>query len=200
MLKIFGCDVSKISDSDFVILYKSLCNERKEKADRIKDVKAKKLSICAGALMQYSLSKVTGVPSAMLRYKTDENGKPYVENIKVHFNLAHSYNLVLCAVSDNPIGIDTERIRQVNTDIAKKYFTKREMEYVLENKIQEVNRFFEVWTKKEAYVKMLGTGISDFLTFDSLSKKISTKRYGGYIISVTSEKFPEIEYVKKLHS
>lgn len=200
MVRIFGCDVSKMADNDFLMLYKSLCSGRKEKADRIKDMKAKKLSICAGALMQNSLSKVTGIPSAMLRYKTDDNGKPYAENIKVHFNLAHSYNLVLCAVSDNPIGIDTERIRQINTDIAKKYFTKREQEYVLENRINAVTRFFEIWTRKEAYVKMLGTGISDFLTFDSLNKKISTKKNGDYIISVTSEKFPEIEYVKKLHS
>lgn len=200
MLKIFGCDVSKISDSDFVKLYKSLCAGRKEKADRIKDLQAKRLSICAGALMQYSLLKVTGIPHTLLRYKTDGNGKPYVENVNVHFSIAHSYNLVLCAVSDTPVGIDAEKIRQVNTDIAKKYFAQKEREYVLENKNKDTIRFFEIWTKKEAYVKMLGTGISDFLTFDSLNKKISTKKYGEYMISVTSEKFPEIEYVKKLHS
>ncbi len=200
MVKVFGCDVTKISDVDIAKSYKTLCSERKEKANRIKDVKAKKLSICAGALMQYSLSKITGLPREMIRYKTYDNGKPYAENINLHFSLAHSSNLVICAVSDSPIGVDAEKIRHVNTDIARKYFTQKERGYVLENKSKAISRFFEVWTRKEAYVKMLGTGITDFLTFDSLNETISTKKIGDYIISLTCEKFPEIEYVKKLHS
>ena len=196
MIKIFGFDISKLSDNDFMKLYKNLNPIRKERADHIKDPKAKRLSIAAGALLQYAVSKASGLPVQMIKLDETENGKPYAKNVKIHFNLTHTENLVLCAVSDNAVGIDAEKKRFVNVGVAQKYFTQKEREYISENKLKEVTRFFEIWTKKEAYVKMLGTGVRDFLSFDSTEEKISTVKQGDYIISVTSEKFPEIEYVK----
>ena len=61
------------------------------------------------------------------------------------------------------------------------------------------NRFFEIWTQKEAYLKFKGTGISGglnrFNVFE-IPEKINTFIIDGYVISVCSEKEFEIEVVK----
>ena len=95
-----------------------------------------------------------------------EAGKPYVEDSNVFFSISHTEDTLVVAVTDKGnIGIDIEpaaRKRDVHFDrVAKRIFTEKEIEYAT-----DLARFTEVWTRKEACVKCIGTGIAmDFKNF-----------------------------------
>ena len=88
------------------------------------------------------------------------NGKPECEG--VYFNLSHSGDMVLCAISDVPVGCDLERVTDAPLEVADRYFSEMERRYIDEARNHpEINRrFFRLWTMKESYMKMSGEGIS----------------------------------------
>jgi len=106
----------------------------------------------------------------------------------MHFNISHTREAIACAISDKQIGIDIERIKPFNKRIAEKFFTKNEQEYIFNKREDENVRFFEVWTRKEAYVKWLGKGmVIPFNSFDILKdSKIVTNYIGDHVLSVCS--------------
>ena len=63
--------------------------------------------------------------------------------------------MVCCAVSDREIGIDIEKKREIRLDAAKRFACESELEYIGSS----TERFFEIWTLKEAYFKCIGTGL-----------------------------------------
>lgn len=119
-------------------------------------------------------------------------GKPYLENdLDFHFNISHSKGAIICGVSKEPIGVDMELIKPYKPKITHRFFTKAEQEYILSDNNLVDLRFAEIWTKKEAYVKLLGVGLEkDFASFDVLGREdIFNCTNKGYSISVCSNKF-----------
>ena len=86
-------------------------------------------------------------------YHLNENGKPISND--VYFNVSHSHGLV-CFVMDEkePIGIDIEKIKEVDEKLKRYIANDDEFEYMK----NEIN-FYEVWTAKEALVKAYGSGL-----------------------------------------
>lgn len=77
------------------------------------------------------------------------NGKkPYFDSEEVFFNLSHSHGVVMLGISHTPIGVDIEKIR----DIDFKRFDFIEAE--------DLDEFFEKWTERESYLKFTGKGLS----------------------------------------
>ena len=117
-----------------------------------------------------------------------EYGKPYVRDHEGwQFNISHIDGLIVIAVADCPIGIDVEKIREPDYRIAKRFFTKAENEYIDSDVEGRDVRFFEIWTKKEAYIKYTGKGLREGLkSFDvTLMKKMfQTKRVGKYMVTL----------------
>ncbi len=185
MLKVFSCDIRLFSQEDFDKMYKQADRARKEKADRLKDESKRKLSLAADMLVRDAISKELGIKKEEIVFETNENGKPYAKGLDIHFSLSHSGDFVFLALSDGPVGIDAEKMRDVNLDIANRMFTEGEKDYVFKEEEKVKERFFEIWTKKEAYVKMLGGRVLDFLSFSVLDKNIETKRHGDYTVSIS---------------
>jgi len=68
--------------------------------------------------------------------------------------------MVICAVSEKPIGCDVEKVKEANLKVADRFFTEKEVEYL--NALDKDNRadaFFRLWTMKESYMKMTGEGM-----------------------------------------
>ena len=91
-----------------------------------------------------------------------EHGKPYLVNYPdVHFNLTHSNGIAACIVSRRECGIDAERVRKCPEKVLRRVFSEREKRTIEGLPYEERDLyFFRLWTLKEAYVKMLGIGIS----------------------------------------
>jgi len=94
-----------------------------------------------------------------LAFCKNENGKPYVKGNPMFFNLSHTKDAFVVAISENEIGIDIEKSREINEKIKEKYFTEEE------KKQDEIL----VWTKKEALIKLFGTGLKDISKADTNS-------------------------------
>lgn len=91
--------------------------------------------------------------------KRGEYGKPFFENIPVCFSISHSGEIWVCLMSDFNVGVDIQIYKNVRYEkLAQRFFTKNEAEYI---KKQGTKSFFEVWTKKEAFVKYTGNGFAN---------------------------------------
>lgn len=90
-------------------------------------------------------------------------GKPYFINYKdLHFNISHSDNKIVCAISTTPIGVDIEKISSPNLMLAKRFFLPLESFLIFSAKLKIMKTlcFYTIWTRKEAYVKNIGKGLS----------------------------------------
>lgn len=88
-----------------------------------------------------------------------KNGKPcFTQHPEIYFNLSHSGTVVVCCVSNRPVGIDVEGGRPCRLKVAERFFSERERAWMEEAETEQ--RFFRLWTLKEAYSKADGAGIS----------------------------------------
>lgn len=112
-----------------------------------------------------------------------ENGKPYFKELPdFHFNISHTKGALAIAFSDYPVGVDTERLKNPDLRVAKRFFTKEENEYI--NHDPE-HHFFEIWTKKEAYIKKNGLSLKNLSS--AKVEKVTTFFVENYAISVCCE-------------
>lgn len=87
----------------------------------------------------------------------NEYGAPYLEN-GPYFSISHCKQGIAVAVSETPIGIDIETIRPLNEGLVRKTMNDVEQTHIFSSFHPETE-FIRLWTQKEAYVKMQGTGI-----------------------------------------
>ena len=131
--------------------------ERRAKVERFVFQKDKCLCLGAGLLLAFALREV-GVRSLALGYGAHD--KPYLLDCpNVHFNLSHSGTWAVCAVSTDQVGIDVEEHRAYDDGVARLCFTPREIAW-MERQDDVPKAFARLWTRKESYVKLLGTGLS----------------------------------------
>lgn len=116
------------------------------------------------------------------RIEAGEHGKPYLPQAPhVHISLSHTKGAVVCAVCDQPVGVDVELVsRPISPKFAARYFS------ACEQQTYRPEDWIAVWTRKEAALKRDGLGVTAPLcTLDTAKRgDICTKRYGAYVISV----------------
>lgn len=112
----------------------------------------------------------------------NQYGKKYLKDSDIFFNISHSNDLIAIAIDDNECGIDLEMINNNRRfdSLVKHYFNDNEKELYI-NKANKIDYFYDVWTAKEAYSKMIGTGIVGY--FNNLPDDYSRliKRYNVYL-------------------
>jgi 4'-phosphopantetheinyl transferase len=151
----------------------------------------KKLCLYADLLARILACEIGNLSNHDLLFSENSFGKPFVTNIpNFKYNFSHTKNAIALGISNNEIGIDIEKIRDIDITLAKRFFTRHEYNYVTEKQTQL--RFLEVWTKKEAYLKFIGKGLSvtlnSFSVFDVDAVIFSNFQIGDYIVSVCAEK------------
>lgn len=118
----------------------------------------------------YCVRAHTGMQFEHIQFDENTHGKPLLKLPKdIHINVSHTDGYSVCVVSDTNVGVDVEKIENIDLDIAQKYFALLEYRYITEaqSTISQFNRFFEVWTMKECYLKLLGMGM--YKPLDSFS-------------------------------
>ena len=142
----------------------TLSADEKERAARFHfEADRNQFAIAHGALRNI-LGRYLHRDPAELTFSINQYGKPALVNSNVEFNLSHSGDFVLIAVTQGrKIGVDVERIRQGISShvIAQQYFSKAEVAELQSLPIdQRESAFFTCWTRKEAYIKAQGLGLS----------------------------------------
>ena len=155
-MKLYVADISNLPEPlSCPELLQKLPMERQQKIYNSKQEKSRRQSMGVGLLLQKVLALYHMEDSQVF---AGERGKPMVDGLE--FSLSHSGDLVICAVSDKPIGCDVEEIRKAPERVAERYFSCREQEYLSRFFGEEYDRaFFRLWTMRESYVKMTGEGM-----------------------------------------
>lgn len=106
-----------------------------------------------------------GVKDFERNFKRNANNKPLIEGWK-SFNISHSGQMVIVALSDfsDEIGIDLEMIDHGTEVLSLLSFFCDEEQRLITNDRNPHERFFEIWTRKEALLKATGVGIVDGLS------------------------------------
>ncbi len=120
--------------------------------------------IAAHGCLRDVLTRYLHCEPNQLSFSTNQYGKPALHDHKLEFNLSHSGEFALIAVShDRKVGVDVERVRQGISSqvIAQQYFSKSEFTELQTLPLEQREvAFFTCWTRKEAYIKAQGLGLS----------------------------------------
>lgn len=162
---------------------------RRKKAEHLKNIPARAACLGAGMLLQKMLLDLQcGVEFsdtvfleeeellAQLQNRTQEeqtstltiayrygaHGKPMIADFPKHFNLSHSGDYVVCAVSDGEVGVDIQKWVPFKERTAERFFAPEEWKLLQTLPMeQRTEMFYRLWTRKEAYGKYTGLGIPD---------------------------------------
>lgn len=160
MVKVYIADATVLKDEQlYRRLYTGLDVSRRAKADRFRFEKDKRLSVAAGALLQYAL-QMENVREPFI--EVTPNGKPYLAGEeRLYFNLSHSEGMVMCAIAEKEVGCDVEKKAVLDRRLAEYVMTEYELEriYGFERDTEQQEMFFRLWTLKESYMKATGLGI-----------------------------------------
>ena len=118
-----------------------------------------KISETAHHLCLWAVSNIFNIPISDITIDTIEGGKPIIKGVDgVHISISHSGAYVLCAVGDKCVGVDIEKLREVNTGVLRKMFSPMEISFI-EASDDKDRAYTEIWTVKEAFGKYHGTGL-----------------------------------------
>jgi 4'-phosphopantetheinyl transferase len=174
ILKVVIMRFNEIPEEIFNYFLPHISMQRKTKISRLVKKVDKDTSLMSEILIRHVISEELDVESNKFNIKEDTYGKPYSDNIQnLYFNISHSQDWIVCAISSFPVGVDIEKIRPINfIDISKLYFTSDEYKLIAAKKLKEQqDTFYRLWTLKESLIKANGKGL--FLPLKSFSIEIS---------------------------
>jgi len=156
----------KVPEVEFNPLRELLSHDEIARAERfVRPIHARRFIVAHGSL-RLVLAKILSVDPKSIEYQKNEHGKPSLAHeTEVTFNLSHSGDLALIGVTEGrAIGVDLERFRdRLEMDkISKRYFSAGEVAklFSLPKESLREAAFYDCWTRKEAYTKARGEGLS----------------------------------------
>ncbi|MBQ8860397.1 MAG: 4'-phosphopantetheinyl transferase superfamily protein [Ruminococcus sp.] len=194
-MKWYKYDINNLSEKDYEYYYSLMSEDKKKRVENFRFENDKKRTVAGEMLSRKVIAEHLSIDESSIVFSKCENGKPYAKELDIEFSISHSGDIVVCAISDKPIGIDVEKIRPINLRVAKRICDEKEFLYIFSHKPDETDfsytedegiltRFFELWTKKEAYAKCSGKGLSAGLCF---TPKIDSIVEDGYVVSIYKE-------------
>ncbi len=180
-----------------------ISQERQERIAKMAVNGDKIRSLFAELLIRYEVSEQLGADFNLLEFGKNEFGKPFIIGKNGYdFSVSHSARAVAFAGVSSRVGVDIERIRRRKSGLSERFFAENEIKFIEGSETPD-EAFFEIWTKKEAYSKMLGKGLAaGFSSFDvtgnALDCKFFTKITNGYAFSVCEEKISALPETEEL--
>ena len=156
MLSIFD-DMSQVTEAEVQRMLPLVDEQRREEALRYKHLFGQ-FACLKSWLMLEELLKPLSIKD--MEMGKNEHGKPFLlRHPEVHFNLSHCKNGLAVVVDFSPVGIDIESFRRSNLSLVNKTMNPAEAAWIRASS-DPVEAFTQYWTKKEAVVKLRGTGLT----------------------------------------
>ncbi|GAA4115425.1 4'-phosphopantetheinyl transferase superfamily protein [Aquimarina addita] len=159
-----------------------------------------------GRLLLKEGMRQLGYTNALDTIKRTKYGKPYFVDSSFAFNISHSGEYIVCVISTDEqehLGIDIEKIKPIVIEDFSGIFSSKE-----KKEIDNYDKFYTCWTRKEAIVKADGRGFHvplDSIDTTSLLVRLDTDEYhickididNGYMVNIAS--LNKLETVHKVH-
>ena len=160
-----------IYDFDLQAAMAEISVQRREQALKFKHEQGQRLCVLAYQLLKEGLREGYGITDNPI-FEYNEHGKPsIVGHPEIFFNLSHCKEAVICVISDKPIGVDVESIREFKDSLVNYTMNDEEKAEITKSDNPEAS-FIRLWTMKEATAKLIGTGITH-----DVKSLIDTTRY-----------------------
>ena len=186
-MKILICDISELGEEFVERCMGLLPDWRKEQMLKIKHLKGR-VQCAVGFLLVWRRDENNSIP-----WRYNKYGKPYfADRDDLFFSVSHCGSAVAVAIDDEEVGIDIEEIARYKERLIDYVANEAEGLELREEFSNELKaeKFIELWTKKEAAFKLLGTGITheikDILKRDDFS--VFSRKIGDKYLSVASYK------------
>ena len=137
--------------------------QRREQALRYLRDSDRRLSLAAYLLLEEALEKEYGILEPPT-FEYGPHGKPFLKDYPhIHFNLSHCTGTALCVVSDAPVGCDVENVAPIlDEDLCRRACSEEELSRI-RNSYRPTVAFALLWTRKEAFLKYTGEGLTECL-------------------------------------
>ncbi len=164
MVQVYG--VKLLADPLFldmrVLFHALLPPEVCEAASAFKYPAGQQRKVLGELLLRALVYKNYHINPAKIRLGYTKKNKPFLRSHPgIHFNISHSGAWVVIAFANNEVGVDVEKIRKVNLNIARRFFSQTETGQLFSfSDYEQIEYFFDLWTLKESYLKAVGTGLT----------------------------------------
>jgi len=156
------------SDPITVRLRSTLSSDELNRAEQFKFEKLQRRFVIARGALRDILCRYLHCAPVQILFAYEKHGKPKLADEQneqgLHFNLSHAENLALCAVTlQRMIGVDVEFVRPLAdaATIAQRFFAPSESSaFCALPEEKKTAAFFNCWTRKEAFIKAIGEGLS----------------------------------------
>ena len=174
-----------IWDFDLDEALRDISEQRREQALKFKHEQGQRLCVLAYQLLKKGLQQEYGITENPI-FEYNEHGKPsIVGHPEICFNLSHCKEAVVCVISDQPVGVDVESIREYKESLVRYTMNDEEIREI-EPSENPAATFIRLWTMKEATMKLIGTGISNDMktVIDTTKYKYTTVERQQYIYTI----------------
>lgn len=147
-------------------------------------------NITSKDMLNKCLLDYAGMQNYTLKYNS--YGKPYLVNCNIFFNISNCQDVCVLAVSNKPIGVDIQFYTYKEN--LHHTFSDKELDLLNSSQNKEV-LFTKMWVVKEAYVKMLGVGLSYGLAnvdYFKVKKRAKIIKKAKYVICVIEGEVDEV--------
>jgi 4'-phosphopantetheinyl transferase len=173
MATIFFCDTAGINENEIGEYLRCLPGFMRNEINRCAFTADRKNRL-AGRLMLLHVLRETGNGSLIHKWALGKYHKPFIEGWK-SFNISHSGERAVFSYGTNLMGIDIEKKEEADFLQLISWFHPAEQEFIMRAQHTR-DAFYEIWVKKEAFLKAVGIGIADQLhRFNCINDKLSYK-------------------------
>ena len=177
-----------IWEFDLQAALEEISEQRREQALKFKYEQGQRLCVLAYLLLKQALRERYGITENPV-FEYNEHGKPsIVGHPEIFFNLSHCKEAAICVVSDQPVGVDVEGIREYKESLVNYTMNDEEIAQI-ESAENPASTFIRLWTMKEATTKLIGTGISNDMktVLDTTKYRYTTVDRQRYIYTVCED-------------
>lgn len=162
-----------------------------ERSKRYAQAKLQQRFITGRGILRVLLSRYTGITAESLEFVYGAYGKPALAESsgahKILFNLTHSAQLAVYAFAlQTPLGVDIESVQALSDmwRVAQRFFAAQELQALMAlPEDQQLGGFYRCWTRKEAFIKASGKGL--------------TQALDEFVVSVEAEKPAALLHLKQ---
>ena len=177
-----------IWEFDLQAALEEISEQRREQALKFKYEQGQRLCVLAYLLLKQALRERYGITENPV-FEYNEHGKPsIVGHPEIFFNLSHCKEAAICVVSDQPVGVGVEGIREYKESLVNYTMNDEEIAQI-KSAENPASTFIRLWTMKEATTKLIGTGISNDMktVLDTTKYRYTTVDRQLYIYTVCED-------------
>jgi len=185
MIKLYEAQITDFSQADYTKQYSLLECAIREKIDAKQNQNLRLQSLAGYILFYRAIDDLYSGKKAKITF--NEHGKPMCD--LCYFSISHSEERVVCVISDKPVGVDMQKIKAITQRKNYKLFNQKECDYVNQSCELVSQRYIEVFTKKEAAIKMLGSTLSNGIDINTFSDEFNFNitKNGDFFLCICSK-------------